>query len=157
MTRKSKHSRRWAGAAPLVLAFCLLGCGHADGTAAGPFSTLVGLYRGPLNHLSAVRSGTCPMHPSCSEYARQSVAKHGELAGWVMSCDRLLRCGRDEVRRSPMVQVGDGFRIADPVERNDFWWAAPRPVFSPIPETPGPAAETGAETPARKINGGQSG
>jgi hypothetical protein len=97
------------------------------------------------------------MRPSCSEYAKQSVAKHGELMGWFMACDRLMRCGRDEVRRSPMVQVGDGFRISDPVARNDFWWAAPRPTFPPAPETPDGTAPTVPDDSAFPKNGGDSG
>ena len=123
-------SNHWPAAAiPVALAILLLGgCGHAVGDGSGgPFSTLVNIYRGPLNRLSAVRHGTCPMHPTCSEYARQAVAKHGEAIGWIMASDRLMRCGRDELRLSPMVRTDRGLRTADPVERNDFWRVGPRP------------------------------
>ena len=87
-----------------------------------PFSALVAFYRGPLNHLSAVRHGQCPMYPSCSEYARQAIEKHGEAVGWVMACDRLLRCGRDEMRLSRRIFINDEWKYYDSVERNDFWW-----------------------------------
>jgi putative component of membrane protein insertase Oxa1/YidC/SpoIIIJ protein YidD len=157
MANHKKKTRRRTGAVWLILTLCLLGCGHADGTGAGPFSALVAVYRGPLNHLSAVRQGTCPMHPSCSEYAKQSVAKHGELMGWFMACDRLMRCGRDEARQAPMVRVGDGFRVSDPVARNDFWWAAPRPAFPPAPEGPDGTATTVPDDSAFPRNGGDSG
>jgi len=41
------------------------------------------------------RGTLCPMLPSCSEYARISVARHGLLLGSVMAADRLHRCGHD--------------------------------------------------------------
>ena len=88
-----------------------------------PLSLMVQFYRGPLNHLSAVRYGECPMYPSDSEYSLQSLKKHGMLAGWVMSMDRLMRCGRDETKLSPEVFVDGKWKTYDPVEKNDFWWS----------------------------------
>ena len=87
-----------------------------------PFSAVVKFYRGPLNHLSAVRIGECPMYPSDSEYSLQSVKKHGLIMGWIMSLDRLMRCGRDETRLSPRVLVNGKWKTFDPVGKNDFWW-----------------------------------
>jgi len=34
----------------------------------------------------------CRFQPSCSEYARQAILKHGALAGSWMAARRLLRC-----------------------------------------------------------------
>jgi len=85
-----------------------------------PVSTLVRIHQGPLNHLMAVRRGDCPMHPSCSEYSRQSVEKYGFLQGWVMTCDRLMRCGRDELKSAPRVLIDGKWKYYDPVESNDF-------------------------------------
>lgn len=137
---RTANQKRWAtGLLLTAVALLLAGCattGKESPHAAGPFSAVLAAYRGPLNHLSAVRHGSCPMHPSCSEYAGQAVAKHGELIGWFMACDRLMRCGRDETRRSPMVRVGDSYRIDDPLGRNDFWWASPRPALPPVPAPP---------------------
>jgi len=87
------------------------------------YDAVIGFYRGPLNHLSAVRRGVCPMHPSCSEYSRQAVARHGFVVGWAMTMDRLLRCGRDEVDRSPRIWADGQWKVYDPVDRNDFWWS----------------------------------
>ena len=81
-------------------------------------------------HLSGIDGNRCPMTPSCSEYAAQAIQKHGPVLGWIMACDRLLRCGRDEVALSPKVNVNGQVRVADPVEANDFWW------FLPQKETP---------------------
>jgi putative component of membrane protein insertase Oxa1/YidC/SpoIIIJ protein YidD len=80
--------------------------------------------------LSKADGDRCNMHPSCSTYALESLRKHGALMGWVMTCDRLLRCGHDEVRLAPTVRRGDRGRAYDPVSGNDFWWWSP-----PSPET----------------------
>jgi len=87
-----------------------------------PFSSLVRFYQGPLNHLSAVRTGQCPMYPSDSEYSLQALKKHGMFMGWIMSIDRLMRCGRDETRLAPKIRANGKIKTYDPVKDNDFWW-----------------------------------
>jgi len=86
------------------------------------FEDSLQIYRGPLNHLSAVRRGACPMHPSCSEYGRQAVKKHGFLVGWAMTMDRLLRCGRNELSQAQKIWVDGDWKFYDPVSANDSWW-----------------------------------
>ncbi len=65
---------------------------------------------GPVNlfrkYISPADGDRCSMHPSCSSYCMNAVEKHGFLKGWVMTCDRLLRCGRDESKHSPPVIRG---------------------------------------------------
>ncbi len=85
----------------------------------GPGTALVRFYRGPLNHLSAVRYSECPMYPSCSEYSRQCFQKYGFLIGWMMTCDRLMRCGRDETKLSPTIFINRKWKFYDPPEIND--------------------------------------
>ncbi|MGA9178110.1 MAG: membrane protein insertion efficiency factor YidD [Desulfobacterales bacterium] len=92
------------------------------GRGTDPLSLMGRFYRGPLNHLSAVRYGECPMYPSDSEYSLQSLQKHGMLVGWIMTMDRLMRCGRDETRLSPQVFINGKKKTYDPVGKNDFWW-----------------------------------
>jgi len=87
-----------------------------------PYEDFLNIYRKPLNHLAAVRRGVCPMYPSCSEYSRQVVEKHGFVVGWVMAMDRLLRCGRDELRRAPTTLVHGEWKFYDPPSANDNWW-----------------------------------
>lgn len=77
-------------------------------------------------HISGIDGNRCPMYPSCSRYCAQAIRKHGFGIGWIMSCDRLLRCGRDEVQRSPHVRVNGHELIFDPVSANDFWWFSPQ-------------------------------
>jgi len=62
------------------------------------------------------------MAPSCSVYAAEAFEKHGPIIGWVMTCDRLVRCGRDETRLSPMIVRNRNRYTYDPVSANDFWW-----------------------------------
>ena len=81
-------------------------------------SGLIAFYRGPLNHLHAVRFGSCPMHPTCSEYARRAVAAYGPVQGWVMAMDRLLRCGRDEIGLAPIIYINGKPRSYDPLPAN---------------------------------------
>jgi putative component of membrane protein insertase Oxa1/YidC/SpoIIIJ protein YidD len=73
-------------------------------------------------YLSGADGHRCPMTPSCSSYAQQAMQRHGVLKGWVMSCDRLMRCGRDELRQRPPVSTPNGPRTPDSVGNNDFWW-----------------------------------
>jgi uncharacterized protein len=73
-------------------------------------------------YLSRVDGDRCPMTPSCSRYALQATQRHGAFWGWIMACDRLMRCGHDELKHSPPVRTRNGIRYRDPVENNDFWW-----------------------------------
>ncbi len=104
----------------------LLSCAYSQGMkgeeTSGPLPSVINFYRGPLNRLSAVRHGACPMYPSCSEYSRQCIQKHGMIIGWMMTCDRLMRCGRDETQSAPEIRVNGKWKYDDAVERNDFWW-----------------------------------
>jgi hypothetical protein len=73
-------------------------------------------------YISPIDGKNCPMYPSCSRYSLQCLEKHGLLIGWVMTFDRLLRCGRDELRLSPEIVVNHELLCYDPLENNDFWW-----------------------------------
>ena len=97
----------------------------AGSPAVSPFSAVISFYRGPLDHLGSVRHGECPMIPSCSEYAAQAVAAHGEILGWIIACDRLMRCGRDELQLSKSIYVDGKLKTDDPLAANDFWWNSP--------------------------------
>ncbi len=84
-----------------------------------PLRFMVELHR---KYISPIDGKNCPMYPTCSRYSLQCFEKHGLFVGWVMTCDRLLRCGRDELRLSPEIVVNDELRCYDPLENNDFWW-----------------------------------
>lgn len=74
------------------------------------------------DHISAVDGDRCQMHPSCSVYANNAINKHGFFIGWMMACDRLVRCGRDEKKISATIVRDSQHYIFDTVESNDFWW-----------------------------------
>jgi len=73
-------------------------------------------------YISGADGDRCPMHPSCSTYSLEAFKKHGLLKGWIMTCDRLLRCGRNEVKLSPPITARGKTRTYDPLKNNDFWW-----------------------------------
>ena len=111
----------WAG----TWIFSMGGCGvqhpaHKDGNDCEPLSQIIHFYQGPLDHLSAVRYGDCPMTPHCSAYALRAIEQRGPLTGLIMAFDRLIRCGGDEVHLSPEVRVNGRRRTYDPVWANDW-------------------------------------
>lgn len=77
-------------------------------------------------HISGIDGNRCAMYPNCSRYCIQAIQKHGFGLGWIMACDRLLRCGRDEIRMSPHVRINGRELTFDPVSANDFWWFSPK-------------------------------
>jgi len=107
-----------------ILSSCVLleAAREAPGNDDNFLAATIQVYRGPLNHLSAVRRGTCPMYPSCSVYSKQAIKKHGMIIGWIMAADRLMRDGRDEMKLSPQIFVNGILLHYDPVEINDYWW-----------------------------------
>jgi len=86
---------------------------------AGAGNKVINFYQ---EHISRVDGDRCPMYPSCSSYASAAIEKHGFVMGWIMACDRLVRCGRDEVNLSEKIIVNGHKLVFDPVEANDFWW-----------------------------------
>lgn len=43
-------------------------------------------------YISPLSPPTCRFTPTCSEYARQAIVKHGPIKGLVLAVWRLLRC-----------------------------------------------------------------
>lgn len=76
-------------------------------------------------YISGADGERCSMHPSCSAYGLESIKKNGPAMGYLMTCDRLLRCGGDEKKTSPSVDIEGESKTYDPVFNNDFWWKQP--------------------------------
>jgi len=72
-------------------------------------------------YISGIDGERCSMYPSCSHYSGQAIKKHGWLKGWIMTCDRLMRCGRDEIRLSPPIMIKGRRHAYDPLNQNDIW------------------------------------
>jgi len=53
---------------------------------------VITLIRGYQYLISPLFTPTCRFTPSCSNYAREVVAKHGVMKGGWLSIKRLLRC-----------------------------------------------------------------
>lgn len=124
--------QKWANNTNLMILWAtitiLSGCatqqiGSQSDLNAGPAAAVLSAYRGPLNSLSGVRGSQCPMFPSCSEYMRQAIEKHGAAKGWVMGTERLMRCGHEDLRQVKTVRIKGVNKIYDPLDHNDFWWA----------------------------------
>jgi len=88
----------------------------------GPVAMALTFFRKTISRADGRR---CMMYPSCSHYSGQAFAKHGFVKGWVMSSDRLLRCGRDEKRLSEEIIINKRVYVFDPLQHNDFWWNRP--------------------------------
>jgi len=88
----------------------------------GPVAMALTFFRKTISRADGHR---CMMYPSCSHYSGQAFAKHGFVKGWVMSSDRLLRCGRDEKRLSEEIIINKRVYVFDPLQHNDFWWNRP--------------------------------
>lgn len=94
---------------------------HGNSSGAG-FDFTLGIYQSLVSPGSGHR---CPMEPSCSTYARQSFATNGPFYGWILTADRLLRCGRDELHRARRVMKGGRILFPDPVRDNDLTLGTP--------------------------------
>lgn len=73
-------------------------------------------------HISPIDANRCSCYPSCSIYANKAITEHGALLGWIMTCDRLVRCGRDTSTLSKKIVINSEILASDPVKANDFWW-----------------------------------
>lgn len=51
-----------------------------------------GLIRGYQLFISPLIGSHCRYHPSCSEYAREALARHGPVLGLGLGIWRILRC-----------------------------------------------------------------
>lgn len=65
--------------------------------------------------ISRVDGKECPMVPTCSRYGFDAINQYGFLRGWIMICDRLIRCGRDECRLAEKIIVDGKVRSYDPL------------------------------------------
>lgn len=88
----------------------------------GPMAYTLQFFRKTISRADGHR---CMMYPSCSHYSAQAFEKHGFIKGWIMTSDRLLRCGRDEKNISENIIIDEKTYVFDPLQRNDFWWSHP--------------------------------
>jgi len=65
-------------------------------------------------YISPVDGDKCLMSPSCSVYAEQAISNYGLLLGFIMTTDRLTRCGNDLNNYSRLIINGREY-FSDPV------------------------------------------
>ena len=63
-------------------------------------------------YISDLRSGSCPMYPSCSNYALETIKEQGLIKGIINGSDRLLRCGHEHNYYNLTFQE-KGFKLID--------------------------------------------
>lgn len=68
------------------------------------FGSLLFIYQ---KYIAQQTSSHCPYSPSCSEYSKQLIKKHGLLKGMPCAADRLMRCNKGTVehlywKRNPL-------------------------------------------------------
>lgn len=54
---------------------------------------LLGLIRGYQLTLSPFVGDQCRFYPTCSEYAREAIERHGSIRGSWLAVRRIVRCG----------------------------------------------------------------
>ncbi|MFH1349830.1 MAG: membrane protein insertion efficiency factor YidD [Pseudomonadota bacterium] len=94
----------------------------SQNTTGASFSIGAWLVSAFRDHISAVDGDRCPSYPSCSSYSVRAIKNHGFFMGWMMTVDRLIHEGSEEVEVTPFVLSEGKWKIYDPVENNDFWW-----------------------------------
>jgi len=69
-------------------------------------------------YISPVDGDRCLMYPSCSAYSKEAFIKYGFFKGFIVTCDRLTRCGNDLHLYSQYDREGMVYAI-DPIGNND--------------------------------------
>lgn len=69
----------------------------------------IGFYQ---KYISGIRGQECPMYPSCSNYGLKAFSETNFAAAFVMTSDRLLRCGHDHNNYSLTLR-NNGFKSLD--------------------------------------------
>ena len=126
---QSDIKMRFVKAAFLILVFmlCFTNSLGAEQAMAGAANDAGQKHEGLLaikfyqKYISGIDGDRCSMYPSCSHYSAQAIRKHGWFKGWIMTSDRLIRCGRDESKFSAPVMVNGRQHTYDPIDRNDLW------------------------------------
>jgi len=77
--------------------------------------TSLGLIRAYQLLISPTKGSSCPMHPHCSLYGTLAFERYNPLRAFMMTADRLHRCGHD-LRNYETVTVDGYFRFFDPVD-----------------------------------------
>ena len=64
--------------------------------------------------LRDARYSNCPMHPNCSTFSSTAINAEGPFWGYLMTTDRLLRCGHDK-QNYKKINTSRGRKLFDPL------------------------------------------
>ncbi|OPL11516.1 MAG: hypothetical protein AVO39_05420 [delta proteobacterium MLS_D] len=98
--------------------------GHEEKPSSELEGTLLRGFRTLLVSISRVDGDRCPMYPTCSAYSIAVFKRYGFIKGFVMTFDRVMRCGGNTLDMVPLTDKG----YYDPPERNDFY-STPSDVY----------------------------
>lgn len=69
------------------------------------------------DYISPVKGGnTCPMYPSCSQYAKNALVSRNVISAFIDISDRLIRCGHDLEENYSLIYINETPFFYDPVE-----------------------------------------
>ena len=92
------------------------GLSTASGPSDGQDAAWLRGLQGFFSAISRVDGTRCPMAPTCSAYSIQSFRDYGLLRGFVMTSDRLVRCGGNTTQWVPIIHGG----YHDPPDHNIY-------------------------------------
>jgi len=102
-----------------------------DSLTGRPFQWLIAFYRREIGPALGRR---CSLTPSCSEYGRQALRRHGVL-GLALIGDRTVREPQVVAEKASPVFRDGRWRYSDPVETHDWWMAGDRGQRSEVRRT----------------------
>ena len=73
-------------------------------------------------HVSPADGPRCKFHPSCSQYCKNAINRHGAVMGTIMFADRFMRDHGWVTGNYPVIWTNGQQLYFDPVFMNDFWW-----------------------------------
>jgi len=77
------------------------------------------------NRISPADGPRCKFYPSCSEYCKTAINRHGFILGSIMFADRFMRDHGWVSDDYPVVWINGQQLYFDPLYMNDFWWFDP--------------------------------
>ena len=102
----------------IIIFFFITGCASNfknDFEHTGYISEITGIYQNSLESLNFVRKGRCTMYPSCSSFGKKAFETHDFFKAYYLTCERLIRCGRDSTEKLKIINTDSGLRYFDPL------------------------------------------
>lgn len=122
-------SNRWIA---LILAVCF----SPDLFSQAELSAEYGTGNSPVlsfyqNTISEARGVSCPMYPSCSQYAKLAFKQYNGFRAVVLTADRLMRCGHD-LRQYESIPLNTGSFYYDVLPNADIQKSYFQTFYKPV-------------------------